>query len=305
MAQREQKTDISTFNYADFPLTEITNSAIPLISPDIKLIIYGKGDETMNGIHTTGERKRNVTRIYTKVNLANSGIDIACITRINIKTSSPRLGFSAKWLVDMGFVSGALVQFLPEPHGMTFILCDENIHKYSELDRRTKEKGGALIQMYRHDYLQLTVSGSRLDDTGLIFGDTLIVRYEYGLIRMRKLSCNSTKLTTAHVIGKWLSEPGFVPDAVLTVDSSPGLITCTLHENGVQRTAELVKYARVNKLKLLQVQKQKYKNGFHQWFDIPPQCLEKAGFAPDNLLLAGYEYGTIKLHKPDFAALGF
>ena len=235
-----------------------------------------------------------------------NGIDITCLTRVHSKTTRPRLAFGVKWLGDMGFVGGALVQFLPEPGGVTFILCDENIQKYSELDRRTKEKGGVLLQSYEYrDGLKLYVSGSRLNDTGLVFGDALIIRYEYGFIRMRKLPCNTAKLTTARVIGKWLSEPGFVPDSVLTVDSSPGLITCQLHENGVERTAELVKYARKNKLQLLQVQKRKYKRGVIQWIDIPHQCLEKAGFAPSDLFIAVYEHGTIKLQKPDFEALGF
>jgi len=235
-----------------------------------------------------------------------NGVDLTSITRIDRNNNCPRLNFHAKWLGAMGFVPGALVQFLPETDGMTFTLCDENIIKYSELDRRTKEKGGTLMQIYsRRDGLQVCISGARLDDTGLVYGDKLIIRYQPGLIRMRKLPYLAAKLTTSHVIGKWLAESGFVPNAVLTMASEYGLITCQLHENGVERTAELVRYARENRLKLLQVQKEKYKHGVLQWIDIPPPCLEKAGFTSDDLLLAVYEYGTIKLQKPDFIALGF
>jgi len=247
-----------------------------------------------------------------------NGIDITCITRINRTDNRPRLTFCAEWLADTGFVSGALVRFIPESDGMSFTLCDENIKKYSELDRQTKEKGGMLMQAYEYrNGLQLCVSGSRLDETGLVYGDKLLVRYEYGFIKMRKISGGDVKLTSSRVIGKRLAEIGFVPDAVLTVASAPGLITCTLHENGLERAAELVKYARENRLKLIQVQKAKYnhknkhflkhgeKYGLMQWFDIPPSCLEKAGFTAGDVLLAFYEYGTITLQKPDFAELGF
>ena len=234
-----------------------------------------------------------------------TGIDITCITRINRNTSSPRLAFHGKWLGAMGFLPGALVQFVPELGGMTFTLCDENIQKYSELDRQTKEQGGILMQVYEYrDGLQLCISGARLDATGLIFGDALLIRYEPGFVHMRRLP-GMAKLVTPHVVGQWLAESGFVPNAVLTMASEPGLITCTLHENGLERTAELVKYARANKLKLIQVQKEKYKHGVIQWIDIPPPCLEKAGFTPDDALLAVYEYGLIKLQKPDFVSLGF
>ena len=236
-----------------------------------------------------------------------NGVDITSIIRINKKNHhSPRLIFCAKWLGDMGFVSDALVQFIPEPGGMTFTLCNENIQNYSELDRQTKASGGTLMQVYLQRYgLQLCVSGSRLNATGLVWMDKLLIRYEPGLVRMRKLPLRAVKLTTPHVIGQWLADSGFVPHAVFTMDAQPGLITCTLQENGVERTAELVKYARANKLKLLQVQKTKHKRSVYQWFDIPPSSLEKAGFAPDETLLATYEHGHITLQKPDFAALGF
>jgi len=235
-----------------------------------------------------------------------AGIDLACITRIKRETSSPRLNFQAGWLGDMGFVAGVLVQFIPEQNGLAFVLCDENIHKYSQLDKSTKDKGGMLMQVYGYrDGLQLCVSNSLLAGIGLVYGDNLIVRYEYGLIRMRKLPKNTVKLVTQHVVGKWLGELGFIPDAVLSVASAPCLITCTLHENGVENTTQLVKYARANKLALLQVQKKWYKSSVILWFDIPPKHLEKAGFATDETLLATYEHGLIKLQKPDFVQLGF
>jgi len=239
------------------------------------------------------------------------GTDIATITRINRNTNSPRLDFYAEWLGAIGFVSRALVQYIPEIGGMTFTLCDENILRYSELYRHTKEKGGTLMQVFFYrDGLQLCISGARLNATGLVFGDKLLVRYEPGIVRMRKLPQGAVKLVTTRINGKWLGEAGFVPGAVLSVRSTPGLITCTLHENGVERTAELVKYARANRLQLLQVQQAKYlkrsrKLGVYSYFDLPKSCIKKAGFDPDDVLLATYEHGIISLQKPDFAELGF
>ena len=247
------------------------------------------------------------------------GIHLSHVTRTNRATNYPRLIFTADWLDEMGFVSGALVQYLPdlpEKHGLTFVLCNDNIHKYSELSHATKEKGGTLIQVYQHrDTLQLCISGTALDSVGLKYGDALIARYEYGLIRIRKLPGSAVTLVTSHVLGTWLTELGFTRDAVLTIAAEPGLITCTLQENDLEsiktRTTELVKYARQNKLNLIQVQKTKYKKrisrgeSVYHFFDIPQSCLEKAGFSPNEMLLAFYEPGLIKLQKPDFVALGF
>ena len=244
------------------------------------------------------------------------GVHLSHVTRTNRDTSNPRLVFTADWLDEMGFVPGALVQYLPEKHGITFILCNENIHKYSDLSHTTKEQGGSLMQVYHYRYgLQLCVSGSALDCTELKYGDTLITRYKYGFIKIRKLPHSAVTLVSSHISGAWLVESGFTQDAALTIAAEPGMITCTLQENDPtmlkERTTELVKYARQNKLNLIQVQKTKYKKrvsrgqGVYQFFDIPHTCLEKAGFSPNEMLLAFYKPGLINLQKPDFVALGF
>lgn len=248
-----------------------------------------------------------------------NGIYLSHVTRINRETSKPRLIFSADWMADMGFVPGALVQYLPEKHGITFVLCNENIHRYSDLSHATKKKGGSLIQVYHYTYgLQLSVSGSALDCTELKYGDALIARYEYGLIRIRKLPQlphSAVTLVSSHISGAWMPELGFTQDAALTIAAEFGLITCTLQENDISklkaRTAEMVKHARKHKLTLIQVQKTKYKKrvsrgqAVYQFFDIPDTCLEKAGFSPNEMLLAYYSPGLIKLQKPDFVGLGF
>ena len=237
-----------------------------------------------------------------------NGIDITSVTRLNRHTSTPRIQFHADWLKPMGYVPDALVQFLPEPDGMSFTLYNENIPKYSDLYRQTVEKGGTLMRVNHQWYREepfLSLSGAHLNRTGLVFGDRLLIRYEDGFIRMRKLPGSGVKLVTSHLVGQWLADSGFLPDEVLTVASEPGLITCTLHENGLERSAELVRFAREKKLKLLQVQKIKYPKSIIHYIDIPPSCLEKAGFSTDESLIATYGHGTIKLQKPDFQELGF
>ena len=241
-----------------------------------------------------------------------TNIWLSHIIRTNRATNSPRLVFAAPWMADMGFQDKALVQFLPENGGLSFVLCNENIRKYSDLFHATKQMGGSLVQVYRHrDGLHLHISGSVLNGTGLEYGDTLLAKYEYGFIKLRKLPESTTIATVPHITGVWLGQIGFLAGDVFTIDALPGLITCTLHQNGVQRTTELVKHARQHKLTLMQVQSFRYlkrvsrEPGQYQWFDIPQNCMQKAGFTPGETLIASYKHGIIKLQKPDFTALGF
>ena len=252
------------------------------------------------------------TTTYARAASCRPRLHLANIIRTNRNTNSPRLAFYAPWLAEMGFVPDALVQFLPEPGGLSFTLCNENIPKYSSLFSYTKKIGGTLMRVNLHRHRpepMLCLSGAALDGTGLIFGDSLLIRYDPGFIRMRKLPDAGARLVDSHVTGAWLPNAGFLPDSVLTLANKPGLITCTLKENDAgriqQRTAELVSHARLHKLTLLQVRKAKYDKGFCHFFDIPDPCLQAAGFIKGEPLLAFYSYGLIKLQKPDLSSLGF
>jgi len=101
---------------------------------------------------------------------------------------SPVIAFCPPWLPNMGFTPGALVQVLPEAGGIFFILCDENIRKYSELLRATEEKKGTLITVdcCSRIGIRMEIDGYCIRNAGLDVGDLLIVQYEYGLIRVRK-----------------------------------------------------------------------------------------------------------------------
>jgi len=210
---------------------------------------------------------------------------------------------------DMGFVTDALVQFFPEEYGGVFRLCNENIASYSELASLTTQKGGILMNARLRDRKpcpSLTVTGSVVSRTGLVFDDNLIVRYQFGLVSFRKLPHKQT-VVNSRFFGQWLNESGFEHEAVVTVDSMPGLVTCRLQENGIARTAELVKYARANDVNLLQVHKVQGigTRATIPEIDIPHTRFVKAGLSPDDAFLASYEYGRIQLKKLDFAVLGF
>ena len=103
--------------------------------------------------------------------------------------SSPIIVFCPPWLPDMGFTLGALVQVLPEAGGMSFTLCDENIQKYSELLLTTEEKKGTLVTVDRcRTGVRIEIEGRYIRNAGLDIGDTLVALYDYGLIRVRKMS---------------------------------------------------------------------------------------------------------------------
>ena len=97
--------------------------------------------------------------------------------------------------------------------------------------------------------------------------------------------------------GKWLNGLGFVLGDVLMVAASPGVITYKLEGNAVERTLELVKFAREYKCRLVQVKR----DGSQLCIEIPPSCLKRAGFATDETLLALYEPGLLKLQRPDLS----
>jgi len=221
----------------------------------------------------------------------------------------PGILFYAEWTKPMGFIPDALVQFIPEDGGAQFRLCNENIASYSALVQQTTGLGGVFVHvgMHRHrEYPCLAVSGEVVTRTGLDFGDNLIAKFSYGLVHLRKLPHKNAKIIIdGRISGKWLIEPGFEHESVITVDSTPGFITCFLQEDGLARTAELVKYARANKLNLLQVHKVAESGGITPLIEIPHSRFTQAGLSPDVPILAVYEYGRLIFQKLDLVALGF
>jgi len=238
------------------------------------------------------------------------------VSRGTADGSIPVITLRGSWLAGIGFTPGALIQALPEPGGISLILCDENILGYKELNTTTKGKGGSLIRVYidpTSGNLQISEKSRCTRNAGLVYADALLARYEYRLIRIRKLP-NKTKFIPAgkdtttgkpalkiRLSGIWLSRLGFGHGRLLTADAKPGSVTFTLQEKGVEHYKELSIYARKNKMRLLQV-----KGAADEWqFEIGGSFLETTGFCIDDVYLAAYEFGRIQVTRLDFEQLGF
>jgi len=247
-------------------------------------------------------------------------IQIATVQRNGrAEDSRPRIQFCGDWLAEIGFVSGALAQTLPEPNGLAFNLRNENIGSYSDLFRSTREQGGALNRIYISNSKTrkgptFVTTGRHIYNGGLKFGDPLIAMYEYGLIRVRKAAGNVKLIPVARekhpltgepkprvfLLGDWLSDIGFSTDTLTTVATEPGCITITAHAGPIVYS-DIVRFARQNKMKLIQVSA---KDGA-PLIVAAGSCAEKAGFALGDIFCAAYEYGVIKLQKPDPEKFGF
>ena len=237
--------------------------------------------------------------------------------------SRPRVQFCGDWLTGIGFVNGGLVQTLPEPDGLAFNLCNENIGSYSGLYQSTKEQGGALNRIYVSNsrYSKgptFVTTGKHILSGGLKVGDSLVAYYEYGRIRVRRLGDNVRLIHAARmkdprtkelrpkvfIWGDWLNGIGFPPDTLVTVASEPGLLTFAAHGEAVIYS-EIVRFARKNKLRLIQVG---YKTGQKTngtIISLQNSCIERAGFCLDDIFYVTYEFGVIKLQKLDLEKFGF
>jgi len=232
----------------------------------------------------------------------------------------------AKWLPDMGFVSGALVQALPlADSGMVLNLRDKNIKSYSGLDTATRELGGKLIKVHyrqkekNRECLELSITGEFITRAGLASGDALIARYGPGIIQIRKcpdnievthvLSIrdqNSSRYTSRlRLYSEWLQISGFTVGKLVTVLSSPGSLTFEASGEGIEKYDDLVRLARKNKMKLIQVSERLYKKKKYPCITMTGLSLSAVGFDVGEPLLASFEYGRIKLQKFDFAKVGF
>ena len=241
------------------------------------------------------------------------------LSHITKSHNRPRLQIVGDWLPDLGFVNGALVQTLPEADGLLLNLADKNIN-YSELFNETKKKGGALNRLYlakegvRNAVPTLVTTGHHLLRGGVDIGDSLIIKCEYGRITVRKIADNVKLIHVArerhpltkeprpivYLCGEWLSELGFTPDTLYTAAFEQDCITFTAYEKEVVYS-DIVKIARAGKMRLLQVSK---RDGV-PLITLTGAYVQKAGFELGEIFVAEYEYGVVKLTKPNSQRLGF
>jgi len=259
-----------------------------------------------------GGRKRLIEEdgaIYQVLSVSRNGL---------AANSRPRIQIVGDWLNEMGFVNGVLVQTLPKPDGIVFNLCDKNIN-YSELYNATREKGGTLNRVYicnerTRSGTALVTTGKHLLKGGLELGDECIAKCEYGCIRVRKVKGNVRLINVARtkrpytneptpmvfLLGEWLADIGFASDTLITVASEPGCITFTAHNKAVIYS-EIVKYARKNKMQLVQVSTKEST----PLITLTGNRITNAGFSLGDIFAAEYEYGSIKLQKFDPERFGF
>ena len=245
----------------------------------------------------------------------------------------PKVCLIGAWLSEMGFEPDSLVMAIPENNGMSFTLCDENIKKYSDLVKIAKEQNGKLIQIILMSHKgkkspTLNTTGNYIYNGGLEIGDNIVVRYEYGSIKIRKINPQKLGLTehsntkiavvgkskrkqahnhvpTIRLTGDWLAEIGFEKDGLVTAFSEPDKIIFQSQDDGIQKYSALVKYARENKMRLIQVSQISYRNKQVPSIFLTGSCLEHADFHINDVYVAEYEQGLIKLKKIDFEQLGF
>ena len=228
----------------------------------------------------------------------------------------PKIQIFGDWLTEMGFVSGSLVQALPEPNGFVFNLFNENVD-YSDLFNSTKEQGGSLIRIFVGSSYADTffaTTGKYIYSSGLKIGDALVAKYEFGRIRMRKISENVRLIHVARLkhenpaepkpyvllSGAWLNGIGFTPDTLVSIAGESCWMTLTAYDKEIIYR-DIARLARQNKMRLVQVSN-KCGNPF---IKITGAIIERSGFGLGDIFVAEYEHGSIKLQKFDPQRFGF
>lgn len=237
------------------------------------------------------------------------------------KTSEPipRIQINDDWLPKMGFVNNALVQVLPGSDGLTIRLCNEGIRSYSELYESTEKEGGTLLRIFLSNTRStkgptFSVSGKYILASGLNIGDRIAVRCEAGLIRIRKLDDDirfmnigkrqdkPTDASTPSVSfsASWLTDFGFTPDTLVTLDSKPGEVVLTTLDSSTSYM-DACKLARKGKMRLLKV----CERFGSPKINVSGLFVERAGFEIGEMVIVLCSEGTIKLQKFDESRLGF
>lgn len=260
----------------------------------------------------------------------------------------PRIVFYGEWLSEIGFEPDTISTAIPVNDGMDITLCNENISKYNSIVKYAKDNGGKLVTTLlegcdsKPHFPKFSLTGKNVENAGFNIGDDFVIRYEYGIIKLRKIyrekwgitddmktcfmvvgSINDKHMTKRvpkiKFPGHWLSEIGFVWDSLVLAVSEPGKLTFTYQGEGLKRYTELVSFARQNNAKLIQIRKRFTHNQPIPEISITGEFLERAGFGLDDVLLAccrshtravsgGNDQGQderIEVTKMDFEQLGF
>jgi len=86
---------------------------------------------------------------------------------------------------------------------------------------------------------------------------------------------------------------GFVADAVVTASAEPGIVTFTLCEDGLENYKELVRLARRDKTKLVQV----LRKHRQRIMELTGALVIRAGFQPGDALDLSASTGLIQIRR--------
>jgi len=211
--------------------------------------------------------------------------------RTRVKTSLPLLA-------EMGFVYGTPVWAIPQQDGFTI-----SMHENS--------KNGALMHVgLMNNKPSLMINFSKnFYPAGLIGGDFLAAKFDCGTIEAKKLPAaqkyyvigSQNRNVFLQFSGAWLSDAGFMPDAVVTVSVFDEGIIFRVWNDMTESYKDFVKFARSDKCQIIQPRK----NQGIITLDIPAYILKSASFDVGDISGVHYEYGLIKLFKPDLRKIGF
>ena len=215
-----------------------------------------------------------------------------------------KINIRSPWLAEMGFIPGAAVCASPEQDGFTLTL--QNIVQNSAYGN------GKLIHvgLEKVDKPALSLNfANNFATTGLTGGDFLAAGYQYGVITARKIPDVQNCYTVGsrshgpflRLYGDWISDLGFLLDSIVTAAISRDLITLRLWDDPSATYDDIVKFARLNKLQVLQVRK----NQLVTFIDLDAHILERAGLKSGDICGICHKHGGITLFKPDLKKLGF
>ena len=220
------------------------------------------------------------------------------------------------WILEWGFIPGALVQVIIEQGCVSFTLCGNSV---------TRKHGSNIITaLVCHKSPMLIASGKYIRNSGLVVGDNLIACCAPGFIRVKKLPVGVRIINMTDdkiwLSGYWLANIGFTPGIVALIRSEPGKIIIEQYREAAKSPtsvacppegfadhdhyANLTRFARKHKMKLLQFEQRCSKKPY-ACVHIDGFVVKKSGFSSGDTLMATCEYGSITLQKLDLNMVGF
>jgi hypothetical protein len=231
----------------------------------------------------------------------------------------PALKLQGNWLNSIGFSYGKLA--IAEYGQDSIILRLQDSGDYRLLVKSSLKSSSGLFQVRREtnnklEFPRLDIWGSRLERMGFTFDSVVMVRYEYGLIKLSlvdtgqletyqgEMTMPSKVLKVNYVPGKygprpcikisgnWLNEIGFTCGKVIAVKYSLGKIILRLLE---ETPPEFVTGVWKDGSRLIRVRRVVYKGLYYSYFCFSGVGLVRSGFTVGKTFAVLYEYGLIKL----------